>query len=214
MKALLKNARNVAVAGFFFLLPVFVIFIVVTKAWTSLSSVGTAIAGVFGMKSILGLRAASVSTGLVLVAICYLCGLLVRFSFVAAFSRSIGSFLSKYIPGYETYKAMAEEKLQNKVQILPYQTVLIKRGAYQQPGYIVEENDKGDCVVFLPHVNLITGYVVIAPRDQVQVLTCVTANELQDSLKQMGKGLLSKRDEAVPLSAISLRTPGDSSAAH
>ena len=36
--------RNTTVAGFFFLLPVVVVWIVLAKAWTSLSSAGTRVA--------------------------------------------------------------------------------------------------------------------------------------------------------------------------
>ena len=39
------------------------------------------------------------------------CGLLVRFSFVAAFSRGTEDWLSKNIPGYQTYESLAEDKL-------------------------------------------------------------------------------------------------------
>ena len=37
MKSFIKNLRNIAIAGFFFLLPVYVLLILLTKAWTSLS---------------------------------------------------------------------------------------------------------------------------------------------------------------------------------
>jgi hypothetical protein len=66
------------------------------------------------------------------------CGLLVRLPFIATFSQSSERWLAKYIPGYDAYKALAEEKLQKKVRILPYATALIKQHEYWQPVYVVE----------------------------------------------------------------------------
>ena len=40
MKTFLGHLRDIAVSGFFALLPVYVLFIVIARAWKSLSSVG------------------------------------------------------------------------------------------------------------------------------------------------------------------------------
>lgn len=170
-----------------------VVFIIATKAWTSLSSVGTRIAGIFGMKSIMGVGGSTVFSGLLLITIWIACGLLVRFSFVAAFGKRIEKSLSKYIPGYDTYKALAEDKLQNKVKILPYRSALIKQQEYWQPAYVVEQDADGNYVVFLPDTpNTNTGHVLLAKQDQVKILSSVAPSQLDASLKKMGKGLLSE----------------------
>jgi uncharacterized membrane protein len=194
MKAFFTKLRDVAVAGFLFLLPVYVVFIIITKAWTSLSSVGTRIAGIFGMKSIMGVGGSTVFSGLLLVTIWIACGLLVRFSFVAAFGKKIEKSLSKYIPGYDTYKALAEEKLQNKVKILPFRSALVKQQEHWQPAYVVEQDADGNYVVFLPDTpNTNTGHVLLAKQDQVKILSSVVPSQLDAALKKMGKGLLSER---------------------
>lgn len=193
MKAFFTKLRDVAVAGFLFLLPVYVVFIIATKAWTALSSVGARIAGIFGMKSIMGVGGSTVFSGLLLITIWIACGLLVRFSFVAAFGKRIEKSLSKYIPGYDTYKALAEEKLQNKVKIVPYRSALIKQQEYWQPAYVVEQDADGNYIVFLPDTpNTNTGHVLLAKRDQVKILSSVAPSQLDASLKKMGKGLLSE----------------------
>ena len=94
MKAFLAKLRNAATAGFFVLLPVYVLFIILTKAWSSLSSLGGSIAGMFGMKSILGVGGNTVFSGLLLITIWIACGLLVRVSFVAGFSNRVETFYS------------------------------------------------------------------------------------------------------------------------
>src|SRR5262245_28798875 len=114
MKTFLKNIRNIAVAGFLFLMPVYVLLIIFTKAWTSLSSLGARTAAMFGLKSFLGVGGSTVFSGLILFLIWMVCGLLVRLSFVAALNSRVEQWLAAYIPGYGTYKAMAEEKLRGK----------------------------------------------------------------------------------------------------
>jgi hypothetical protein len=147
----------------------------------------------FGMKSILGLGGTTVFTGLLLVALCLLCGLLMRYAFLATLRQSAEDLLLKYLPGYGAYKAMAEEKLQNKARILPYASALIKQADCWQPAYIVEQ-DRGDSyVVFVPDIpDTGRGTVLIAKPDQIRILSSVTANDLDASLRKMGKGLLSE----------------------
>jgi hypothetical protein len=152
MKTFLAHLRGVAISCFFALFPIYVLFIIITKAWTSLASMGTRISGMFGMKSIMGIGGTTVFSGLLVIAVWIVTGLLVRFSFMSNLSRSVERGLSKYLPGYDTYKEMAEEKLQHKVKILPYTSALIRWQEYWQPGYIVELDQDGNCVVFLPDI--------------------------------------------------------------
>ena len=193
MKTFLLNLRNVAVAGFFFLLPVIVVLIIVTKAFGALTSVGAKLAAMFGLKTIVGLTGTSVFTGLVMIAICLACGLLVRVAFVSAVGNAVEAWLAQYIPGYATYKAMAEEKLQHKVRLLPYQAALIKLGDHWRPAYVVEQDRDGNSVVFVPEApDTSRGKVFLVGRDQVTLLSSLTANQLDASLKGMGKGLLTE----------------------
>lgn len=193
MRTFLVNLRNIAVAGFLFLLPVIIVLVVVTKAWGALTSVGARLAAMFGMKTIVGFASTSVFTGLLLVAICLACGLLVRVTFVSAFGNAVEAWLSKYIPGYATYKATAEEKLQHKVRLLPYQAALIWLGDHWRPAYVVEQDRDGNAVVFVPEVpDTSKGNVLLAGRDQLTLISSLTASQLDASLKSMDKGLLTE----------------------
>jgi hypothetical protein len=172
---------------------VYVLFVIITKAWTSLASMGTRLAGMFGLKSILGVGGTTVFSGLLVLAIWIVTGLLVRFSFMSALCRALERGLSKFLPRYDNYKEMAEEKLKHKVKILPYTSALVRWQEYWQPGYIVEQDRDGNCVVFLPDIpETNKGHIFLAKQDQVRTISSVTANELDASLKKMGKGLLSE----------------------
>jgi uncharacterized membrane protein len=193
MKVFFTHLRDIAISGFFALLPLYVLFIVIAKAWKSLSRVGAGIAGMFGMKPILGVGGTTIFSGLLVITLWIVIGLLVRFSFMAALSRAAERAMSRYIPGYETYKAIAEEKLQHKVRTLDYTSALIQWQEYWRPAYIVEQDEDGTCVLFLPDVpETNKGHVLLAKQDRVRVVSSITANQLDASLKKMGRGLCSQ----------------------
>src|SRR5215472_15566624 len=192
MKVFLAKIRDTAISGILALLPLYVFLLVISKAWKSLSSIGGGIAQMFGMKSILGVSGSSVFSGFLIVAIWLVTGMLVRYSFLGAVSKAAERQLSKYIPDYDNYKAKAEEKLQHKVRVLPYTSALIRWEEYWQPGYIVEQDQEGNCVLFLPDIpETNQGQILLARQDQIRILESVTANQLDAMLKKTGKGLLS-----------------------
>ena len=173
-------------------------FLILSKAWTRLTTIGTKLSGIFGIKTILGIHAGVALTGLLLLAIWFVSGLLVRISFVNALSGAMERSLSRLLPGYAAYKEMAEEKLQNKIKILPYTSALLKWQEYWQPGYIVEQDHEGNCVVFLPDIpDTKSGRLLLTKRSQLRVLSSITANQLDISLKENGKGLLSALQSSI-----------------
>jgi uncharacterized membrane protein len=192
MKRFFKNVHEIAIAGFFALLPVYVLILIIGKAWKSLHSLGAGIAGIFGMPPVLGIGGGSIFTAFLVIALWIVCGFLMRFTFVASLSRAAEATISKYIPNYAKYKSMAEEKLEHKVKVLDYTSALIRWQEYWRPAYIVEQDGDGNCVVFLPDVpETSKGRVLLARQEQVRVVPAMTANQLDESLKKMGRGLCS-----------------------
>ena len=195
----LAKFRDITISGILALLPLYVFLVVINKAWKSLSSIGTGIAQLVGMKSILGVGGATVFSALLIIAIWLVTGLLVRYSFLGAVSEAAERQLSKYVPDYDSYKAKAEEKLQNKVRVLPYTGVLVRWEEYWQPGYLVERDAEGNCVVFLPEIpETNKGHVLLVRQDQMRIVESITANQLDASLKKIGKGLLSDYGIRIP----------------
>jgi hypothetical protein len=193
MKQLLRNLRQTVVAGFFFLFPLYVVFIMISKAWTSLTSIGSRLASMFGVKTVLGVGGTTLFSSLLIIAIWLLCGLLVRVSFIGSFSRAVERTISSLIPSYASYRAIAEEKIAHKTKILPYASALLKQGDCRQPAFVVDKDDDGNFVLFLPGIpETGRGQVLVARADQVLLVPSLSANELDAILKKMGKGLLSE----------------------
>src|SRR5215471_802853 len=98
MKSFLTKLRDVAISGFFALFPIYVLFLIFIKAWTHLSAIGAKISGIFGIKTIFGIHAGTALTGLLILAIWFVSGLLVRISFMNTLSRAMERSLSKFLP--------------------------------------------------------------------------------------------------------------------
>ena len=68
MSQFFTKLRQIVVAGFFFLFPLYVVFVVISKAWTSLTSIGSKLASMFGVKSVIGVGGTTLFTSLAIVA--------------------------------------------------------------------------------------------------------------------------------------------------
>lgn len=193
MKQFLIKLRQIAIAGFFFLFPIYVVFIVISKALMSLTSIGSKLAAMFGVKAVLGVGGYKLFTGLLIIAIWLLCGLLVRVSFIGAFSRATERTISSLVPGYASYRAIAEEKVARKTKVLSYTSGWLKQGDCDQPVFIIDKDNAGNFVLFLPDIpDTSRGRVLVARADKVRMMSSLTANELDAILKKMGEGLLSE----------------------
>ena len=147
------------------------------------------------MQTIVGVGSATIFTGLLLLLICFVCGVLVvHFSFMKKFSKMIEERLVKYIPGYDTYKSMAEEKLQDKVKMLPYTPALFKTADdLLQPAFIIEKDEAGHNTILIPDIpETHKGRILIVKEEKLQALSSISANEFDALLKNMGNGLLTQ----------------------
>jgi len=72
---------------------------------------------------------------------------------------------------------------------------LIRWQEYWRPAYIVEQDKDGNCVVFVPDTpETNKGDVLLAKKEQIRVVSSITANQLDESLKKRGRGLCSEHD--------------------
>lgn len=148
MKKVLDNIRNTVIAGIVLLIPVFVIIMILEKFYARMTGFGTQLANFLGVKSLAGIGAASIATTLILLSLFYVCGLLVRFSFLKIATDWIEKNVLQFIPGYLGYKVKMEEKLLPRQE--PKIPVLIRTGDITRPGYL-KSKEQGKCVVFVPN---------------------------------------------------------------
>jgi uncharacterized membrane protein len=192
MRSYLAGFRRVIVTGLVFMLPVYVLLAILTRAWTSLSLLGAHLASLFGLKSIMGVGASSVLSGIALLVIWSGCGVLAHVALFAALRSRVDQWLNTYLPGYASYRAMVENKLQGTPPTLPYASGFIKQQNFWRPVFVVEQGVDGYYVVFVPSVPDTTkGSVLLVAGKDVQLVPALSAIDLDASLKKLGAGLLS-----------------------
>ena len=119
MNTFFARLRSVAVSGFLFLMPLYVVVVITTRAWTSLSSLGAKMAAVFGLKSILGVGGSTVLSRLLdrqsgSRADCWC-----TFRSSRPFATPLEGWSTRYIPATPPTKEMAEERWRARPGIFP-----------------------------------------------------------------------------------------------
>ena len=186
MKAFLKHFRQTVTSGLILLIPVFVLIVVLQKLWDKMTGFGKQLSDMLGINSIAGIGAAKIATTVILIAVFYGCGLLVRFAYVNRVKAWVEDNLLQYIPGYIGYKVKMTEKLENKLE--QRTAVMAKIFNGWRPGFLVSR-DNGKSVVsipFYPEADL--GEIWVLDDQDVEV-TGPADKAFLVSLQQGGKGL-------------------------
>jgi uncharacterized membrane protein len=187
MKKFFDSLRSTILAGIIFLIPIFVLILLLEKAYKALSGFGAQLSDFLGLKSIGGVGAVSIATTLILMAIFYFCGLLVRIAMFTNMRAWVENNVLQYIPGYLNYKVQMEEKITKRKQ--PDQPALVRVGEVSRPCLLVETSGS-KCTVFVPNTpDTHSGEVWIVDKEQVTVLA-MTDKVFTTSLQRSGKGLM------------------------
>jgi hypothetical protein len=193
--------KRITLTGLLFLVPLYVVLLIAKQAWTSLHSMGSTLAKIFGVSGVIGVGAPTALSVVLLILLCYCCGLVAHVSIVAAVRSRLDGWLAAYIPGYAKHRGMVEQKLDGKMPALPYASALIRQQEFWRPAYLVEQDPEGNCVLFLPDVpDTANGTVLLAKRPDIVLVPSLSANDLDGSLKKRGAGLsgIASRERSGP----------------
>jgi uncharacterized membrane protein len=188
MNSYFKKIKENCISGILFLLPVLILLILIKKVFGYFARFGGGIAKIIGLDEVMGPHAADFMGALILFAIVYLCGYLVRLAFFKKVSDSIDSKLKEVIPGYEKHKELATKQLAKEPKIETDLPVLIQFGDYWQPGFLIEQDEFGNAVVVVP--NSVSNQIFIVPIQKIKLLKETSLSTLKTVVNSSGKGLL------------------------
>jgi uncharacterized membrane protein len=175
------------ISGIIFLIPVFVIIVILQKLFTTMKGLGQQLANLLGIKTVAGFGGATIGTTILLLATFYACGLLVRFTMFTAMRSWLENKLLMHIPGYLGYKVKMEEKLLPKTE--KRVAALVTTADITRPGFLVAR-ENGRCTVFIPNTpDTDTGQVWIVNEGQVKELG-IAEKSFIDGIRHSGKGLV------------------------
>ncbi|MBO9584254.1 MAG: hypothetical protein J7574_08855 [Flavobacterium sp.] len=195
MKKFLLQAERNLISGALVLLPLLVFFILLGKVWKFFQNYGEKFAHFLRLDLVLGKYATDIAGGIILLVLIYFSGFLMRLSILKRFTNWVDEKLMIFLPGYEKNKKEAEEKLLKRNQEpkpitdLP---ILFKNGNFWQPAHLIEENENGTAVIFVPIAPAHDqGQILIVQSQDFKKLTETTIASLDNTVKSFGKGILS-----------------------
>ena len=186
MKKFLNHIKSRVLAGVIFLIPLFAIILIIQKLWKTLTGAGNYLVQLFGLKSLLGSNSVTIATAVLLVILFYFFGWLVKFSSLNRVRDWMETTLLQYIPGYLTYKAQLQEKVNPKQDSrIP---VCINTVSGKRPGLLVEEQAENVIIFFPNSPDSNNGEVMIVPKQEVTKLNMDAVSFIK-SMQKFGKGL-------------------------
>jgi uncharacterized membrane protein len=191
MKKIISHLKDNFIKGLIFLLPIIVVLVLVAKAIAAMKGFSTKIAALFGMKTIMGISGTTIISTISIIVICILAGYFVRLKFMENFRNWLDRKLGDLLPGYETYREMALQKINKEEEKLPYaQAVLLKENNYYVPGFLTDSFQDGRLSIFVPLAgNPKEGQIRIVTEGEVTILKNAEVKKVHNSVQKLGAGM-------------------------
>ena len=192
IRSILKFVRFTIAGGVFFLLPMVVLGIVLSKAYGIVSSVIHQSA----ITSLAGPVARVIITILFLLFVCFLSGLLMR----TKMAKHLVSWLEEkvliFIPGYSFIKTLSSSKLDKSTEDWKPAAVFIDDN--EVICFVIDESEHY-CSIFLPSAPApSSGSVCVREKDKVKYLP-ISMAEAFVLIKKFGKGAAQHIEKLIPI---------------
>ncbi|QDO93661.1 hypothetical protein FNB79_06625 [Formosa sediminum] len=185
-KKRLVKPKNKIVSGMMYLLPIFILFIVIEKLWYKVSHLGKIVVHNLHLDDFFGKYSLTITTGLLLLFIFYVFGYLATFPKFKTFYNWFEGMMLDVIPGYSKYKT----ELENKISPKPDNrlSVLVHTPMGNKPGLLIDEKASSSVVFFPSTTNALEGEVLVVDNKMIQKID-LDAKSLLGIMKKQGKGL-------------------------
>lgn len=192
MRNVYRKLRDSFVAGLVFLLPLLILFVLLSKVFQFLTGFTNKVAAIFGLKSFIGISGGTIVSTISIIVLCIICGYLVRIAFFKSISSWVDKQMMTHIPGYSVYREMAMSKLEDKEEALPYESAAwLMVDDMQQPAFLMEIMADGRLVIFVPTAgNVKEGNVFVLGAEKVQLCNNVDMKQFRLAIGNLGIGLV------------------------
>jgi uncharacterized membrane protein len=187
LRRVVRYVKATVFGGFVFLVPLAVLAFVAVKSAPLLRRLARPFSGIIPMNSLVGVLVADVLVVVMLLAACFVAGLLARLSLADRFIKRAESGLLWQIPGYDFLKTVIESvdpKGPSKLR-----PVLIHFDDSAQLALEVDRLPDGRRIVYVPgSPQPRSGSVVVMDEDRVEPLPMTFMAALR-SMRALGRGL-------------------------
>ena len=183
MKEFRKWVVQPLIAGFLFLVPIYLAILLLLKAMKSLGKLVKPVAGLLPES----FPAETVISLLLVLMLCLLVGIVLRTAFGQAMRTRMERSILQKIPGYEVIRSMTRQ-LAGQGQESSWQPALAEIEDALVPAFIVEDLDDGRFTVFVPSSPTpLAGAIYILTADRVHPLN-VPFTQAVKAITRWGSG--------------------------
>lgn len=178
--------KTTIIGGFFVLLPLVVVAVLLTLAGATVIKAIKPIIEILPVKGVAGLTLVTLAVVLFILAFCFLIGFFVKMRIGSLMQQWLESLLLKRLPGYTMFKNLTRRLAgEEGIEFAPA-LVDLYGSETRALGFIIEEHEEGKLTVFVPISPTPTlGQVFLVPRSHVQKLEAKFV-DVVNSLTQWG----------------------------
>lgn len=197
MKTLFKFLKTTFLGGFFFLLPLMVVVILVQEGIKRLAKLVKPLGDWLQLKTAIGIETPYLLALVLLLLVCFLAGLAAKTKIGASFRDGIDRWLSVHIPGYVATKKQTKKLVGESST--PFRTCgLVKFGESWSFVFLMDQPKAGWRTVFVPVApGANSGSVQIVPEQWVQPLDA-NFEAVSQCLGALGSGSKALLERALP----------------
>lgn len=188
MKSLMKLLKSTLIGGMFFLVPLVLLIIILSRAHDIMLKVAQPLSEVIPLDKIGGVALANILVVVLIFLVCLLAGMLATRPRFKSFQRYLENKILGPIPGYRVIKAFLNSLERYESSGEKMVPVLVELDKHQKLGFEVERSGTDRVIVFLPDApSFITGVVAVVSAQQVRVLD-VPLPRVKECMEQFGFG--------------------------
>jgi uncharacterized membrane protein len=172
MRAIFQFFKTTLVGGFFVVLPVALVLLLLGETIQALLVVTEPATGQLPVETIMGIDVALLASILVVALLCFATGLLMRTDYGTRFGAWLERVALKRLPGYTLLRTLTR-RLAGTEESARFAPALADLHGSEARAlvFIVEEHESGDCTVFLPVSPTPTvGFIYTLRKERVRTL--------------------------------------------
>ncbi len=183
------SLKSTIVRGIALAFPLSVVIYVLYKFIKIFEKLIGPIAKKFEMERVFGEITLTFFAVLVMMAIAFLLGLLMRVKIIANLKADVEAVVLKFIPSLNHLKLMAAERLNADNTASNWKPVLVLKGDSCFPAYLLEENEEWITLATVKLPNTDPGGMMLIKQSSVKCIP-ITMKEMRVCNKQFGKGYI------------------------
>jgi uncharacterized membrane protein len=185
MRSLFEKIRNTLIAGFIFLIPIFLLFSVIVKMWKWLTEYADKVARLAHLDADENKFVLAIVSLIINLLFIYLCGLFVNIRLLKRFRDWIENSILQYIPGYLTARSQILSRVEKQKDLRIPAMVETVNGF--RPGLIIVESESAAVVFFPSAPDTNNGMIETVPVIKLNRID-MTAPKFLDAIQSPASG--------------------------